>query len=287
MPASEVDVTPDLARALLADQHPDLADRPIVLAESGWDNVMLRLGDDLALRLPRRSAAAGLALNEHRWLPMLGPRLPLPTPIPLRTGAPALGYPFQWSVVPWLDGTPSDLAPPGVDEGERLAAFLLALHQPAPAEAPPNPYRGVPLAERSAAFEDRAAEGERIGAPVKVLREAWRAGLAAPRDAPPVWLHGDLHGRNVLVKEGRLSAVIDWGDVTGGDPACDLAAVWMLLPHPDARRRAVAAYPASAATWTRARAWAALMAAMLLPVSDNPRMPAMGREIARRLGTDA
>jgi aminoglycoside phosphotransferase (APT) family kinase protein len=236
------------------------------------------------LRLPRRAVAAFLAVKEQRWLSVLGPALPLPTPIPVRTGVPAPGYPFPWSVVPWLEGTPADLAPPGPDEGERLAAFLAALHQPAPAEAPPNPYRGAPLAERAPAFEDRAAAIERrTGAPLTSLREVWRAGLAEPIDAPSVWLHGDLHGRNVLVKDGRLAAVIDWGDLTAGDPACDLAAVWMLLPDAGARRRAMAAYPASPPSWVRARAWAALMAVMLLAITDNRRMPAMGQAIADRL----
>lgn len=280
-PASEVEITPELARALLADQHPDLAGLSIELVENGWDNAMLRLGGDLALRLPRRAAAAMLALNEQRWLPVLGPRLPLPTPVPVRVGTPALGYPFAWSVTPWFEGTPSDLAPPGPDEGEPLAGFLTALHQPAPPEAPPNPYRGVPLVERASTFEERMAA---IGAAAPpVLRACWAAGLAAPVDAPRVWLHGDLHGRNVLVRDARLAAVIDWGDLTAGDPACDLAAVWMLLPDTGARRRAMAAYPASDATWVRARAWAALMAAMLLPLADSPRMRAMGGAIADRL----
>src|ERR1700744_290868 len=111
-PGADVDVTPDLARALLRDQHPDLAELPVVLVETGWDNAMLRLGDDLALRLPRRAVAAGLIETEQRWLPDLAPSLPLPVPVPVRTGKPALGYPYAWSVIPWFEGAPSDLAPP-------------------------------------------------------------------------------------------------------------------------------------------------------------------------------
>jgi aminoglycoside phosphotransferase (APT) family kinase protein len=162
-----------------------------------------------------------------------------------------------------------------------LAAFLRALHQPAPADAPRNAYRGsIALIERAAAFEQRHAEAERMhGALDPALRAAWEAGAAAPIDAPRTWFHGDLHGRNVLVKDGRLAGVIDWGDMAAGDPACDLAAVWMLLPAPEARRRAMAAYPASGATWARARGWAALMTAMLLSITNNPRMPAMGRRM--------
>ena len=283
-PTADVEITPELARALLQAQHPDLAHLPIRPAETGWDNEVYRLGDDLALRLPRRRGGGWLILREQQYLPKIAANLPLPAPIPLRTGAPALGYPYSWSVVPWLEGTPTDLAPPCPDQGARLARFLAALHQPAPDDAPTNPYRGGPLAGRAEAFEDRWEIVGRLRGPVgSHVREIWRAALATPIDTPRTWFHGDLHGRNVLTKDGRLSAVIDWGDLGGGDPACDLAAVWMLLPHATARADAIAAYPASEATWTRARGWAAVMALMLLAIDNNPRMPPMGRAIVERL----
>src|SRR5580658_10129468 len=277
-PPREVEVTVELARALLADQHPDLANLPIRHVEDGWDNVVLRLGDALALRMPRRAAAASLIVTEQTWLPTLAPRLTLPAPAAIRTGAPGRGYPFRWSVVPWLAGEPSDLAPPGADQGEVLAGFLAALHQPAPDDAPANMYRGsITLAERADTFELRLAEAAKMhGGVSPALRRWFEAGAATPVDAPRTWFHGDLHGRNVLVKDGRFSAVIDWGDMAAGDAACDLAAIWMLLPDLAARRAAMAAYSASDATWARARGWAALMTAMLLPITNNPRMPAMG-----------
>jgi aminoglycoside phosphotransferase (APT) family kinase protein len=280
-PPREVEVTAELARALLADQHPGLAGLPIVHVEDGWDNVMFRLGDDLALRMPRRRAGGLLILSEQRWLPQIAPGLPLPTPAPVRVGGPGHGYPFRWSVVPWLDGEPSDRAPADADQGEVLAGFLAALHRQAPADAPHNPYRGsVTLADRAETFQLRHAEAETMhGAPSPALRRLWEAGVAAPVDAPRSWFHGDLHGRNVLVKDGRLAGVIDWGDMAAGDPACDLAAVWMLLPDREARRHAMAAYPASDATWARARGWAALMTVMLLSITNNPRMPAMGKRM--------
>jgi aminoglycoside phosphotransferase (APT) family kinase protein len=286
-PQPEVEVTPDLARALLRDQHPDLAGLPIAVAENGWDNAMLRLGDALALRLPRRGAAAALILTEQTWLPRLAPGLPLPTPEPVRVGEPGRGYPFRWSVVPWLDGEPSDLAPPGPDQGEALAGFLRALHKPAPDNAPTNPYRGsVRLIDRADAFEGGLAQSIRLHDGIEpTLRRVWAEAVAAPPDAPRTWFHGDLHGRNVLVRDGRLAAVIDWGDMAAGDAACDLAAVWTLLPHVEARRRAIAAYGASEATWARGRGWAVLMAVMLLSIADNPRMPAMGRAVVERLET--
>lgn len=284
-PPREVAVSAGLARALLADQHPDLADLPIVHIEDGWDNVMFRLGGDLALRMPRRRAGGALIVVEQTWLPRIAPRLPLLTPTPVRIGAPGHGYPFGWSVVPWLDGAPSDLAPPDAEQGEALAGFLAALHQPAPADAPHNIYRGsIALAQRAETFVLRHGEAERMhGALDPALRHCWEAGVAAPIDAPRSWFHGDLHGRNVLVKDGRLAGVIDWGDMAAGDAACDLAAVWMLLPQVEARRRAMAAYPASDATWARARGWAALMTTLLLAITNNPRMPAMGKRMMRWL----
>jgi aminoglycoside phosphotransferase (APT) family kinase protein len=282
-PAAEVEVTTGLARELLRHQHPDLADLPIELAENGWDNAVMRLGGVMALRLPRRAVAAELLLNEQIWLPRMATDLPLPTPIPHRIGKAALGYPYPWSVVPWFEGLPSDLAPPDADQGEALAAFLRALHRPAPDDAPSNRFRGVPLAERAGAFEMQLAASERIAGALPQLRRLWDRALAAPIDLPRSWFHGDLHGRNVIVRDGRLAAVIDWGDMAGGDPSCDLAAVWMLLPDAGARRAAMAAYPASDLTWTRARGWAALMSVMLLSITDNPRMPAMARQIVRRL----
>lgn len=282
-PAADFDVTPDLARALLRDQHPDLAELPIELAENGWDNAVMRLGDHLALRLPRRAIAAGLLRNEQDWLPRVAARLPLPAPVAVRIGHPTPDYPYPWSVVPWFDGAPSDLAPPDASQGEVLASFLRALHQPAPPEAPSNRFRGVPLAERVEAFETQFAASERSFGAMPSLRDLWEQGVTSPIDLPRSWFHGDLHGRNVLVRDGRFAAVIDWGDMAGGDPACDLAAVWMLLPQRAARHAAMAAYPASDATWRRARGWAALMTVMLLTITDNPRMPAMAHRFVERL----
>jgi aminoglycoside phosphotransferase (APT) family kinase protein len=288
-PSHDVDVTPELVRALIAAQHPDLAHLPIRFVEFGWDNAVFRLGDDLALRMPRRAVAAFLLLTEQTWLPQLAPRLPLPVPAPVRIGVAGEGYPYPWSVVPWFDATASDLAPPAASEGEPLAAFLHALHQAAPDDAPSNTFRGsIRLVERADAFESRAAEIERTQGPLPAFaRHLWTEAIAAPVDAPRTWFHGDLHGRNVLVKDGRLAAVIDWGDMAVGDAACDLAAVWMLLPDASARAAAIAAYPASEATWMRARGWALLMATMLAAIADNPRMPAMGRAILARLEADS
>jgi aminoglycoside phosphotransferase (APT) family kinase protein len=285
MPAAEADVSADLVRQLVARQHPDLARLPVEVLANGWDNLICRLGDDLAVRLPRRAAAAELIRHEQRWLPVLVARLPLAIPAPVRVGGPALGYPWHWSIVPLLPGQIAGLSPPAdpVDAAVSLGRFLGALHEPAPADAPVNLFRGVPLADRTAAFESRLHQ---LAADVDVgaARLAWAEALAAPRWAgPPLWLHGDLHPANILVDRGRISGVIDFGDITAGDPATDLSVAWALLPGA-AHAAFRAAYqdaggPGSAGgIWLRARGWAlGLAIAILASSADNAVMAAIGR----------
>ena len=292
MPAAEVDVSADLVRRLLADQHPDLARLPVEFLANGWDNELYRVGDALVARLPRRALGAQIIKNEQRWLPELAPRLPLSIPYPERTGAPACGYPYSWSVVPYLPGVPAAVAS-SFDPAAAAAAvggFLGALHVPAPADAPANPFRGVPLAERASTF---AANLALLGGHVDrdaVLR-AWVAALTAPGyDGPPVWLHGDLHPANILVNDGQVSGVIDFGDITAGDPASDLSVAWMLLP-PSCHAIFWSAYqtaggragrradgPTDDALRARARGWALNLAIVFLAHSeDNPVLRQVGR----------
>jgi len=288
MPAAEVDVSADLVRRLLADQHPDLARLPVEFLANGWDNELYRVGNELVARLPRRALGAQIIINEQRWLPGLAPRLPLPIPYPERTGIPGCGYPYSWSVVPYLPGVPAAQAS-SFDPAAAAAAvggFLGALHVPAPADAPANPFRGVPLAERAGTF---AANLTLIGGQVDrhaVLR-AWDAALAAPRyDGPPVWLHGDLHPANILVNDGQVSGVIDFGDITAGDPASDLSVAWMLLPL-DWHASFWSAYQAAGgrvddALRVRARGWALNLAIVFLAHSeDNPVLRDVGRGTLR------
>lgn len=285
-PAAEVAVDADLVRRLLAAQHPDLADLPLAEAASGWDNVMFRLGDELAVRLPRRRVAAPLIATEQAWLPEVAAGLPLAAPVPLRTGAPGDGFPWTWSVIPWLEGDTADLALPDAAQGAVLGGFFRALHVPAPVYAPRNPYRGVPLVDRADSFQAQldnlADKTDLITGP---MLDLWRAGAATPVDVAPTWLHGDLHPRNVLVRDGRISAVIDWGDMAQGDRASDLAAVWMLLPDRAAREEAIALSGASEATWIRARGWAVWYGAILLStgLANDPRMATIAERIFARL----
>jgi aminoglycoside phosphotransferase (APT) family kinase protein len=278
-PPAEVAVDADLVGRLLEEQHPDLAHLPRRVVPSGWDNTMVRLGDDLVARLPRRALSAGHAEHELRWLPELAPRLPLPIPVPVRAGRPGCGYPWAWSVCPWLPGRSAHsepLADPAA-EAVALGRFVAALHVPAPVDAPVNPYRGVPLASRTERLEAHVAVLDgRIDA--VAVRACWAPLAATPAWAgPPVWLHGDLHPDNLLVHDGRLAAVVDFGDLTAGDPGVDLAAAWMLLPaaaRPHLRDTA----GADDATWARARGWAlALALAMLSGSADDPVISGIGQ----------
>jgi aminoglycoside phosphotransferase (APT) family kinase protein len=279
-PAAEIDVTPELVRALLEEQHPDLASRPLRRVARGWDNDIYRLGEDLSVRLPRRLAGAVLILHEQRWLPELATDLPLPVPVPVRTGVPGAGYPWAWSVCPWLQGVEIEHAHPDdwADAAQQLGAFLAAVHRDAPSEAPLNPYRGVPLADRAAIF---AAGLDLLDLEVDraPLMEEWdRAFATAPWESPPVWLHGDIHPLNVLVDQGRISAVIDFGDMTAGDPASDLAMAWMILPpavRPVFREACGARQPVDDALWARARGWALVLGVAMSNGDD--RVAAIGR----------
>lgn len=297
-PLHEVEVDEALVRRLLVSQHPDLAELPLRRASHGWDNVTFRLGDGLAVRLPARTAATTLVEHEQRWLPTLAPLLPVPVPVPVRLGRPDAGYPWAWSVVPWLTGTPSDeltAADRDAWAGE-LGVALAALHRPAPPDAPANPVRGVPLAERDAAVAERLAGY--AGPHAEVLRAAWRDGVAAPRwDGPPVWLHGDPHPANLLAADGRLAALLDFGDVTAGDPASDLGTTWATFTS-SGRERFWAAYAATspaahdehrlAALRTRARAWAATFVPVYTAHPEqHPGLAAAGTHAALELAAES
>lgn len=288
-PAADVDVDAALVTRLLAAEHPDLATLDLESLEAGWDNAMFRLGADLVVRLPRRAAAASLIVHEQRWLGALAGRLPLAVPAPCRIGHPGPDYPWPWSVLPWLPGRPADTDPVAADQGPVLAEFLQALHTTPPADAPVNPFRGVPLADRAdivgARLERLAPHLEALGVAATV-RAAWHRAMSAPARFDATWVHGDLHERNVLVSRGMILGVIDWGDLCAGDPATDLAAVWLLLDDPGARHRAISHYgPGEPGLWFRALGWAVSFGAVLLEtgLADHPRHARMGERIFRRI----
>ena len=279
-PQVEVVIDESLVRALLQEQHEDLAHLPLDAAGEGWDNRLFRLGDDLVVRLPRRAIAAALIERELRWLPLLSPRLPLPIPVPLRGGQPGCGYPWAWSITSWFPGDTALRAP--LQElraaARVLGHFLRELHHPAPEHAPFNPWRSVPLTARSAVFTKHL---EQVGGLVDRIAaiDLWERACAAPVwPGPPLWIHGDLHLDNLVVRDGVLSAVIDFGDLAAGDPATDLSVMWMLLPVPlrsELRESARGEFdPVDDHTVLRARGWA--LALGLAYLADSRGDEAMG-----------
>lgn len=282
MPAAEIEVSEQLVAALVDAQHPDLADGPLRFVAHGWDNVILRLGEDLAVRLPRRAVAVQLIEHEQRWLPELAARVTVPLSVPVRRGVPGAAFRWPWSITPWFTGRPLAQLPPRDRRpyARALGGFLAELHRPAPPEAPANPVRGVPLARRSDVLA-RQLETAPVGHR-SALGALWETLVATPRwPGPPLWLHGDPHPGNALVHAGALQAVIDFGDLTAGDPATDLAAAWLTFDAPGRERfrRAYAGRrPLDADTWSRARGWALCLGVALVAHSDDePVLAAVGR----------
>lgn len=283
MHAGEPWIDASLVRRLLAAQLPQWAGLPLRRVESaGTDNAIFRLGDDLAVRLPRIGWAVAQVEKEHRWLPRLAPHLPLPIPEPLALGVPGAGYPWPWAVHRWLAGEDA-LAAPVADLRQAaidLARFIAALQRIDPAGGPragEASSRGVPLATRDAAVRAAIAALRRdIDGPA--VTAAWEAALAAPAwDRPGVWLHGDLTAVNLLVRDGRLAAVIDFGPLAVGDPAADVMTAWLYL---DRGARAIfrETLQVDDATWARAKGWALSVGLIILPYyrDTNPVLCGIG-----------
>lgn len=275
MHADEIDIDVSLVGGLLAAQFPQWADLPIEPVRSaGTDNAIYRLGDDMAVRLPRIPGATAPLDKEQKWLPRLAPLLPLAVPVPLAKGTPGEGYPWSWSVYRWLEGenaTMESIADPRQLATE-LARFIVALQRIDPTGGPPpgphNFNRGEPLAVRDA--HTRASiEALRGMFDEVALTVAWEAALYAPVwPGPPVWIHGDLQSGNLLAVGGRLTAVIDFECLGVGDPACDLMVAWNLLSA-ETRPEFRAALPVDDATWARGRGWALTAGLVALPYYQN------------------
>jgi aminoglycoside phosphotransferase (APT) family kinase protein len=278
MHADEVDTDVALVGRLLASQFPDWAGLPIEpVPSAGTDNAIYRVGDDLAVRLPRIERATAQVDKEHNWLPRFAPHLPLAIPVPLARGMPGEGYPWHWSLSPWLEGENatveriSDLCQAATDLAEFVRALQRVDSTGGPSAGEHNFGRGIPLAQRNSrtreAIEDLDGMLE-----TEAVTAAWEAALqAAAWQGPPVWVHGDLSSGNLLAVEGRLSAVIDFGGLGVGDPACDLMVAWTLFSG-ESREAFRAALPVDDATWARGRGWALSWALIFIPyyLDTNP-----------------
>lgn len=281
--ASTIDVP--LVRRLVAGQFPQWADLPVrPVPAGGWDNRTFHLGERMSVRLPSGPGYAPQVDKEHRWLPVLAPKLPLPVPVPVARGVPAEGYPFDWSVYRWLDGDTASLD--RVDDLDRLATdlagFLVALRgvdaTAGPAAGAHSQHRGMPLGTYDE--DTRRALHDLDGrVPVGPARAVWETALATRWSGPAVWFHGDVASGNLLVDRGRLAAVIDFGCCGVGDPACDLVIAWTMLTG-SSRATFRERVAVDDATWARGRGWALWKALITLAWDTHPgRVAAAGHTL--------
>lgn len=250
-----------LVQRLVAVQFPQWAGFPVQpVRHMGWDNRTFRLGTDMAVRLPSAAVYAPQVPKEHCWLPILRPKLPLPIPVPVAMGEPSEGYPWRWSIYQWLPGEP--LSASRISDESRLAqslaSFLIALQgidpSGGPHPGPDNFHRGGPLRTYDSQTRE-AISLLRTRIDAEVATRVWEAALATLHHGTPAWLHGDISSGNLLIENGDLTGVIDFGGLAVGDPACDLAIAWMSM---DRRGRAAfrSALPLDEGMWARGRGWA-------------------------------
>lgn len=267
----EIEIEEALVRRLVAEQFPDWADLPVRRVEpSGTVNAIFRLGDDLSARLPRLDGPTAPGSKELEWLPKLAPLLPVEVPVPVAQGRPTDEYPWFWEIHSWVEGETAPVdAIDVIEAAEDLASLVGAMQQLDPKGAPRG--RGVSLAERDHQIRYWLTRFQ--GDPI--VTAEWERALAAPPwEGAPIWHHGDLDARNWLIRDGRISGVIDWGAMGVGDPACDVMVAWK-LHSPDARDAFREALPTDDATWERARGWALSQAVAILAYytpANNPTL---------------
>ena len=270
MHPDEVHIDVALVRRLLAAQFPQWSALPLERVQPmGTDNALYRLGDDMVVRLPRREQSVAPLEKELRWLPRLAQFLPLAVPLPLAAGEPGEGYPLRWAIYRWLAGeTATDARIDDLAQAARdLALFVASLQRIDPAHGPTpgghNVGRGQPLQRRDAATR-AAIDALRSEIDADAVSEIWEEALHASEwSRSGVWLHGDLDARNLLVVDGKISAVLDFGTLGVGDPAAEVMVAWKVF---DAQSRDIfrSSLDVDDATWTRARAWAVSQAVIAL-----------------------
>ncbi|MEO7844916.1 MAG: aminoglycoside phosphotransferase family protein [Nocardioides sp.] len=260
-PPERLTVDAQIVQQLVLDQFPEWSHLDIEpVRNPGWDNFTFRLGEDLLVRLPSAAEYALAVEKEQQWLPRLAPHLSVPIPSVRGLGVPGAEYPFAWSVYDWIDGSTSTRAD-AADQarfGDQLADFLVSLRGIDPTDGPQpgihNWYRGVTLLTYDTTAR-RALDALTGHINVDLAAEVWADALAAPWDGADVWFHGDLAEGNLLLRDGQLAAVIDFGTCGVGDPSCDLAIAWTLLVEPG-RRLLKDRLQIDEATWSRGRGWA-------------------------------
>lgn len=288
IPDADIRIDEALVSRLLDASAPEFAGMRPIASGNGFDNCVYRLGEKHAIRLPRREIASALIESEQEWLPRLSEGIPTATPVTLIAGTPSADFPRPWSIVAWIEGSPvTELAVP--ERGAlapALAEFVATFQRAAPASAPTNAYRGCPLAHRDHSMRERLSSG--VLPDSAQLEHIWDQALRAPEWAGlPLWLHGDLHPANLIHEGGALSGVIDFGDLTAGDPATDVAVAWLALDR-EGREiffdRFAPAYDVDEQLLERAQGWALLIAStMAVHSDDSPELAAIATHTFEQL----
>ncbi len=264
-PKAEIKIDQSLVQNLVATQFPTLANLPVTFLDAGWDNENYRLGDKYIIRLPRRKIAIDLLANEIKWLPKLQKKLPIAIPAPVFVGQPDSTYPWQWTIIPWVDGQSANLEILADSAALQLVNFLKILHHESAENAPINLTRGISLLDKADGLKERMTRLKgKTDLITGKIENLFAQALATPFPPKPYLLHGDLHPRNIIASKGKLTAIIDWGDITSGDVATDLASLWMLFDKKTVRQEALNVYGASPELIQRTIGWAIFFGVILL-----------------------
>lgn len=292
-PLADVTIDDATVARLIAEQFPSLSQLPLRFFASGWDNTTYRLGEELAVRLPRIRGAVELLVKEQTFLPRLAPQVDVAVPVPLHVGAPSPAYPWPFSIVPWRRGTDATETSLSPSEAGKLGRFLRVLHGCDASGLTPIAWRGGPLAERAGDVRERLAALRERNVPVPLQQleratERFERAVRLPIDVPSCWIHGDLHPKNLISDAGALSSVIDWGDMNLGDRANDLACVWLLFDRAHHAEFWRGYGAVSTATRERSLGWAIFFGVTLLlaGLENQPEFLAAGALALERATAD-
>jgi aminoglycoside phosphotransferase (APT) family kinase protein len=272
VPPAEITIDEILVKKLIDAQFPDLSSLPIQFLDSGWDNNNYRLGTQYIVRIPRRKVSVDSLLSEINWLPKLQSYLPIPIPAPIKVGEPDHNYPWHWTITPWFEGKTVEGTPLYIHNSEavRLAQFLTILHSQNSDNAPINNHRGIPLSEKN---NDVILRMERLKKQTDLIspkiEQLWQQAVKEPFPIEKCLLHGDLHPRNILIHDKKFAAIIDWGDITSGDVATDVASFWMVFIEKRTRQKGLKYYGADQSLINRSIGWAINFGTILLDTGLN------------------
>lgn len=270
-PDSEIVVNEQIIKELILEQFPHLSHLRIQFVDAGWDNENYKLGEKYLVRIPRRAIAVQLIEHEISCLSKLMDQLPLSIPAPIYIGQPNKYFSWKWTINPWFKGNTVECGRLAFSEAIKLVDFLKKLHFLRLKDIPDNPFRSVPISCKRDQVEERIDRlKSRINLIIPNIEALWKRALAEPDYQTKSLIHGDLHPRNIIQKNHKIEAIIDWGDITMGDVASDLAVIWMLFRNKDWINQAFKTYGASQSTINRSIGWAIFYGVTLLDTGLNP-----------------